>query len=150
MLKEVQNLGFCMFLCLSPLFYFILFFFCFVFPLAYHFSRKMGKQVWPSPDVMEKMGAKDALCKVATMNIGFLADKEKPGIGCVCFFDLFFDVLCWFGLFFECCFLGCMTNPILCYIIITVLILGVGSLRFIPRMFPKTRSSQKRHLSAIL
>ena len=32
--------------------------------------RKMGKQVWPSPDVMEKMGAKDALCKVATMNIG--------------------------------------------------------------------------------
>ena len=32
--------------------------------------RKAGKQVWPSPDVMEKMGAKDALCKVATMNIG--------------------------------------------------------------------------------
>ena len=32
--------------------------------------RKMGKEVWPSPDVMEKMGAKDALCKVATMNIG--------------------------------------------------------------------------------
>ena len=30
----------------------------------------VGKQVWPSPDVMEKMGAKDALCKVATMNIG--------------------------------------------------------------------------------
>ena len=26
--------------------------------------RKLGKQVWPSPDVMEKMGAKDALCKV--------------------------------------------------------------------------------------
>ena len=25
--------------------------------------RKEGKQVWPSPDVMEKMGAKDALCK---------------------------------------------------------------------------------------
>ena len=25
--------------------------------------RKLGKQVWPSPDVMEKMGAKDALCK---------------------------------------------------------------------------------------
>jgi len=32
--------------------------------------RKAGIQVWPSPDVMEKMGAKDALCKVATMNIG--------------------------------------------------------------------------------
>eukprot|EP00434_Breviolum_minutum_P037897 symbB.v1.2.033605.t1/scaffold4193.1/size43203/2 len=32
--------------------------------------RKMGKEIWPSPDVMEKMGAKDALCKVATMNIG--------------------------------------------------------------------------------
>jgi len=32
--------------------------------------RKAGIQVWPSPDVMEKMGAKDALCKVAKMNIG--------------------------------------------------------------------------------
>jgi len=32
--------------------------------------RKLGVQVWPSPDVMEKMGAKDALTKVATMNIG--------------------------------------------------------------------------------
>ncbi|CAK0868443.1 unnamed protein product [Prorocentrum cordatum] len=32
--------------------------------------RKMGKQVWPSPDVMEFMGAKDALCKIATMSIG--------------------------------------------------------------------------------
>merc|ERR1712151_451047 len=32
--------------------------------------RKAGVQVWPSPDVMEKMGAKDALCKVAKMNIG--------------------------------------------------------------------------------
>ena len=32
--------------------------------------RKLGIEVWPSPDVMEKMGAKDALCKVATMNIG--------------------------------------------------------------------------------
>merc|ERR1719203_1269712 len=32
--------------------------------------RKEGKQVWPSPDVMEKMGAKDALCKVANLNIG--------------------------------------------------------------------------------
>ncbi|CAE7307543.1 hace1, partial [Symbiodinium pilosum] len=32
--------------------------------------RKAGIQVWPSPDVMEKMGAKDALCKVATLNIG--------------------------------------------------------------------------------
>merc|ERR1719277_1801855 len=32
--------------------------------------RKMGIQVWPSPDVMEQMGAKDALCKVATLNIG--------------------------------------------------------------------------------
>jgi hypothetical protein len=32
--------------------------------------RKAGIQVWPSPDVMEFMGAKDALCKVASMNIG--------------------------------------------------------------------------------
>merc|ERR1719229_13641 len=32
--------------------------------------RKLGIQVWPSPDVMEKMGAKDALCKVADLNIG--------------------------------------------------------------------------------
>merc|ERR550537_811135 len=32
--------------------------------------RKLGKQVWPSPDVMEKMGAKDALCKIASLNIG--------------------------------------------------------------------------------
>jgi len=32
--------------------------------------RKAGIQVWPSPDVMEKMGAKDALTKVADMNIG--------------------------------------------------------------------------------
>ena len=43
--------------------------------------RKLGIEVWPSPDVMEKMGAKDALCKVATMNIG-LEDTlayYKPG-----------------------------------------------------------------------
>ncbi|CAE8613485.1 unnamed protein product [Polarella glacialis] len=32
--------------------------------------RKLGIQVWPSPDVMEFMGAKDALCKIATMSIG--------------------------------------------------------------------------------
>merc|ERR1719321_2074342 len=32
--------------------------------------RKLGIQVWPSPDVMEFMGAKDALCKVADLNIG--------------------------------------------------------------------------------
>merc|ERR1711871_1853305 len=32
--------------------------------------RKLGIQVWPSPDVMEFMGAKDALCKIANMNIG--------------------------------------------------------------------------------
>ncbi|CAK0790737.1 unnamed protein product, partial [Prorocentrum cordatum] len=32
--------------------------------------RRAGIQVWPSPDVMEFMGAKDALCKVATLNIG--------------------------------------------------------------------------------
>merc|ERR1719355_294314 len=32
--------------------------------------RKLGKQVWPSPDVMEFMGAKDALCKIANLNIG--------------------------------------------------------------------------------
>merc|ERR1719372_39189 len=35
--------------------------------------RKAGIQVWPSPDVMEFMGAKDALCKIATLHIG-LAD----------------------------------------------------------------------------
>jgi len=29
-----------------------------------------GKQVWPSPDVMTKMGAKDALCKIADFEIG--------------------------------------------------------------------------------
>merc|ERR1712054_70915 len=32
--------------------------------------RKAGKGVWPSPDVMEKMGAKDALCKIASLHIG--------------------------------------------------------------------------------
>merc|ERR1719297_19973 len=32
--------------------------------------RKQGIQVWPSPDVMEFMGAKDALCKIANLNIG--------------------------------------------------------------------------------
>merc|ERR1719380_406741 len=32
--------------------------------------RKTGIQVWPSPDVMEFMGAKDALCKIANMTIG--------------------------------------------------------------------------------
>jgi hypothetical protein len=32
--------------------------------------QKTGMQVWPSPDVMEFMGAKDALCKIAHMNIG--------------------------------------------------------------------------------
>merc|ERR1719162_1933001 len=32
--------------------------------------RKGGIQVWPSPDVMEFMGAKDALTKIADMNIG--------------------------------------------------------------------------------
>jgi len=32
--------------------------------------RKTGIQIWPSADVMEFMGAKDALCKVATLNIG--------------------------------------------------------------------------------
>merc|ERR1719265_435845 len=32
--------------------------------------RKGGLQVWPSPDVMEFMGAKHALTKVAKMNIG--------------------------------------------------------------------------------
>merc|ERR1719263_1213032 len=31
---------------------------------------KTGIQVWPSPDVMEFMGAKDALTKIATLNIG--------------------------------------------------------------------------------
>merc|ERR1711871_1223674 len=32
--------------------------------------RAAGIQVWPSPDVMEQMGAKDALTKIANMNIG--------------------------------------------------------------------------------
>merc|ERR1719236_329634 len=32
--------------------------------------KKMGIQVWPSPDVMEFMGAKDALTKIAKLNIG--------------------------------------------------------------------------------
>jgi len=32
--------------------------------------KKSGIQVWPSPDVMEFMGAKDALTKIATMSIG--------------------------------------------------------------------------------
>jgi len=32
--------------------------------------RKGGIQVWPSPDVMEFMGAKDALTKIATLNCG--------------------------------------------------------------------------------
>merc|ERR1719506_233030 len=31
---------------------------------------KTGIQVWPSPDVMEFMGAKDALTKIANLNIG--------------------------------------------------------------------------------
>ena len=35
--------------------------------------RKAGKQVWPSPDVMEKMGAKDALCKVCCSQKQFQA-----------------------------------------------------------------------------
>merc|ERR1719460_1520090 len=32
--------------------------------------QKLGIQVWPSPDVMEFMGAKDALTKIANLNIG--------------------------------------------------------------------------------
>merc|ERR1719395_454445 len=32
--------------------------------------QKAGVQVWPSPDVMEFMGAKDALTKIAKLNIG--------------------------------------------------------------------------------
>jgi len=35
--------------------------------------RKASKQVWPSPDVMEKMGAKDALCKVCCSQKQFQA-----------------------------------------------------------------------------
>ena len=31
---------------------------------------KAGKQVWPSPDVMEFMGAKDALTNIKDLNIG--------------------------------------------------------------------------------
>ena len=41
--------------------------------------RKKGIQVWPSPDVMEKMGVKDALCKVAKMNIG-LEETRMRGV----------------------------------------------------------------------
>merc|ERR1719337_489850 len=32
--------------------------------------KKMGKQVWPSADVMEFMGAKDALTRIANLSIG--------------------------------------------------------------------------------
>ena len=32
--------------------------------------QRLGIQVWPSPDVMEFMGAKDALTKIASLNIG--------------------------------------------------------------------------------
>merc|ERR1719331_954976 len=32
--------------------------------------KRLGKQVWPSPDVMEFMGAKDALTKIANLSIG--------------------------------------------------------------------------------
>jgi len=32
--------------------------------------RAKGIPVWPSPDVMEMMGAKDALCKIANLSIG--------------------------------------------------------------------------------
>merc|ERR1719159_2185853 len=32
--------------------------------------QKKGIQAWPSPDVMEFMGAKDALTKIAHLNIG--------------------------------------------------------------------------------
>ncbi|CAE7230327.1 MDH2 [Symbiodinium sp. CCMP2592] len=32
--------------------------------------RKLDIQVWPAPDVMEFMGAKDALCKIANLKIG--------------------------------------------------------------------------------
>merc|ERR1719258_592340 len=32
--------------------------------------KKSGIQVWPSPDVMEFMGAKDALTKIKDLNIG--------------------------------------------------------------------------------
>merc|ERR1719337_450019 len=48
--------------------------------------RKAGMQVWPSPDVMEFMGAKDALCKIANLSIGledtlayYEADAFKAG-----------------------------------------------------------------------
>merc|ERR1719386_180783 len=48
--------------------------------------RKGGMQIWPSPDVMEFMGAKDALTKVAKMNIGledtlayYTPDEFKDG-----------------------------------------------------------------------
>merc|ERR1719393_1022339 len=48
--------------------------------------KKMGKQVWPSADVMEFMGAKDALTRIAHLSIGlpdtltyFEDDEFKKG-----------------------------------------------------------------------
>ena len=38
--------------------------------------QQQGLQVWPSPDVMKFMGAKDALCKVAHLPVG--ASKAPP------------------------------------------------------------------------
>ena len=32
--------------------------------------QKKGKQIWPSPDVMTNMGAKDALCRIANLAMG--------------------------------------------------------------------------------
>ena len=67
--------------------------------------QKMGMQVWPSPDVMEFMGAKDALTKIAKLNIG-LEDTltyggqgvEKP-ISWLTKFDL--DALAFWKCIFE-------------------------------------------------
>ena len=67
--------------------------------------QKEGIQAWPSPDVMEFMGAKDALTKIAKLNIG-LEDTltyggqgvEKP-ISWLTKFDL--DALAFWKFIFE-------------------------------------------------
>ena len=63
--------------------------------------RKKGIQVWPSPDVMEKMGAKDALVKVANMNIGleetrmrgFVSSGATPRLRATRLMQAMFNVL---------------------------------------------------------
>ena len=42
-------------------------------------------QVWPSPDVMEKMGAKDALCKAAFAGSQGWGQSRWTGLPHMCF-----------------------------------------------------------------